>query len=319
MITSNASVRFFGGACGFLRIACMLLPVCLPAVAAQQDRPLDPIAAGLEPDRLVVYRTIGSLELKLHVFEPANHRPTDRRSAFVIIHGGGWTSGNARRGYPFADYFRRQGMLAISIDYRLLNRPPGTTVLDCVRDGRSAVRYIREHAEQLGVDPQLIVVAGCSAGGHVAAGTAMFDSVDDVDEPPGGNRISPSPNALVLYYPVIDTSVAGYGQKKAGAEWRRISPLHQVRPGLPPTIVFHGDADTVTPYVGAVSFRDAMQKSGNDCRLVSHPGGVHGYLIFDLKLFEQSLEETREFLQTKGFLPASALPGDALHVRPSAP
>ena len=280
-------------------IICVLQ--CGDFAFAQRTRPLDPIAKKLQPDRTVLYKSVGDCELRLHVFEPIGHKKADRRSAFLIIHGGGWSGGHPWRCYPFAEYFRRQGMLAITIDYRLLKKPQGTTVFDCVRDGRSAVRYLRQHADEMGVDPKKIVVAGCSAGGHVAAGAALFV---DVDDPADDTSVSCVPDALVLYYPVIDTSTAGYGQKKIGADWQQLSPVHHVRRDLPPTIIFHGTGDTVTPYAGAKSFHAEMRDMGNDCEFVSHNDGIHGYLIFELPLFEDAMQRTQQFLAARSFVSA---------------
>lgn len=265
-------------------------------VQAQLARPLEPIAAKLEPTRTVVYKQVGDRSLHLHVFEPDGHKPSDRRPAFLAIHGGGWTGGDARRFYPIADWFRQKGFLGISLEYRLLNKKAGTTVFDCVKDGRSAVRYLRSHANELGIDPQTIVVSGGSAGGHVAAGTALFDKVNEDSD---NLTVSPHPNVLVLFYPVIDTSKDGYGQKKIGDRWQEISPVHHVRKGLPPTLILHGTGDTVTPYAGAQSFFDQMQAAGNDCKLISHPDGRHGYFIFDLQLYEEAMQQTLAFLQTQ--------------------
>lgn len=263
---------------------------------AQLNRPLEPIAAKLEPTRTVVYKQVGDRNLHLHIFEPAGHKPTDRRPAFLTIHGGGWAGGEARRFYPIADWFRQKGFLGISLEYRLLNKKTKTTVFDCVKDGRSAVRYLRTHADELGIDPQKIIVSGGSAGGHVAAGTALFDKVnEDSDD----LTVSPHPNVLVLFYPVIDTSAAGYGQKKIGDRWRDISPVHHVRKDLPPTLILHGTGDTVTPYAGAKSFFDQMQTAGNHCKLISHADGRHGYFIFDLQLYEEAMQQTLRFLQAQ--------------------
>ncbi|MCA9047926.1 MAG: alpha/beta hydrolase [Planctomycetaceae bacterium] len=269
-------------------------------IAAQaQDRPLDVLAQSLRPDRLLTYKTVAGRDLKLHVFEPEGHKCSDRRSVFLIIHGGGWTGGYPWRCYPFADEFRRLGMVAITIDYRLLNQPPGTTVLDCVRDGRSAVRAVRSHAADLGIDPHRVVVAGCSAGGHVAAGTFLFT---DVDDPADDTGISCVPDAVVLYYPVIDTSADGYGQKKIGEDWMQLSPVDRVRPGLPPTLVFHGTADTVTPFAGVQRFHQRMLSAGNECELVAHEGGRHGWFIFDLQQFREVMSQTKRFLVQRTFV-----------------
>ena len=275
--------------CGLLVWMCM---VC--SAEAQRQRVLDPIAAKLEPTRKVVYKKVGDRELLLHIFEPEGHQPSEKRAVLLGIHGGGWTGGEPRRFYPIADRFRKLGIVGISLEYRLLNKPAGTTVFDCVRDGRDAVRYIRSHAVELGIDPDKIVVSGASAGGHVAVGTALFDGID---EDSNQNTISCKPNALVLYYPVIDTSSEGYGQQKIGDEWRTISPVDQVKPYTPPTILFHGTGDTVTPYTGAVEFQQKMIELNNDCELISQQDGVHGYLIFDLELYESAMQRTEQFLR----------------------
>ncbi len=247
-------------------------------VGAAVGDPVDQLAKDLEPTRKVVYKRVGGQELLLHIFEPAGHQPTDRRACFLAIHGGGWTGGQPRRFYPFAAHFTRFGMVGISIQYRLVKPGSGVTPFECVKDGRSAMRYVRAHATEWGIDPQKIIACGGSAGGHVAAGTALFTGID---EPGEDTSVSSVPNALVLLFPVIDTSKDGYGHAKCGPRWQEISPCHRVSAGLPPTIVFHATGDTVTPFVGAKQFYDAMLQAGNRCELVIHEGGQHGYLMHD--------------------------------------
>lgn len=251
------------------------------------------LAASLEPTRTIVYKKVADRELVLHVFEPAGFKPTDKRPCFVAIHGGGWTGMEPRRFFPFADYFAKSGMVGISVQYRLANAKTGATVFDCVKDVRSALRYVRAHAAELGIDPQKIIASGGSAGGHLAAATAMFDGVNENTD---DLKVSPVPNALVLLFPVIDTSKEGYGNAKIGERWQEISPRHQVRAGLPPTIVFHGTGDTVTPFAGAQAFHDEMIKAGNRCDLDVNDGGVHGYLMRTQALFDDTMKKTEVFL-----------------------
>lgn len=257
------------------------------------------LASKLEPTRIVPYKEVGATTLKLHIFEPAGHQRSDRRSCMVAIHGGGWVGGEPRRFYPFAAHFARLGFVGISIEYRLMKKDSGVTPFDCVKDGRSAIRHIRSRAADFGVDPHKIAVCGGSAGGHVAAGTALFDGVDDASD---DITTSSSADALVLYFPVIDTSSEGYGNAKCGERWREISPLHRVRAGLPPTILFHGTGDTVTPFKGAKAFRDAMVSAGNRCELIVNDGGKHGYLMNDASIYEQTMDRTREFLSALGYI-----------------
>ena len=276
-----------------------------PLVAgAQATKPgardyLDEIAATLEPSRLIVYKKVGGRELRLHVFEPKGFKRTDRRPCFLTIHGGGWGGGGPRRQYPFAAHFAGLGLVGISIEYRLLKPASGVTVFDCVTDGRSAMRYVRSHAAELGIDPQKIIASGCSAGGHIAVGTALFDTFDEAGE---ANGVSSRPNALVLYYPVIDTSPEGYGSAKIGKRWRELSPLHHVRPGLPSTVIFQGTADTVTPLRSAQAFHEAMLANSNHCELVLGPGGGHGYLIRQPDPYKEALRQTEAFLAPLGLL-----------------
>src|SRR6185295_7468462 len=122
-----------------------------------------------------------------------------QRPCFLAIHGGGWTGGEPRRFYPFAAHFANLGMVGVSLEYRLIKVGTGVTPFDCAKDGRSAVRYLRQHAAELGIDPQKIIASGGSAGGHVAAATALFDGVDETSD---DIKVSSAPNAMVLYFPV---------------------------------------------------------------------------------------------------------------------
>ena len=269
--------------------------------AAKAPRYVDTLTPALTPAKLVTYKRAGDRELKLHVFLPPNWKATDRRPAFVTIHGGGWTGGDATRMYAFADAFARRGMVALSVEYRLHKPGGATTVFDCVADGRSAIRYVRAHAAELGVDPARIVANGASAGGHVAVATAQFPGFDTAGE---DQKVSAVPNALVLFFPVIDTSKTGYGNAKLGERWRELSPAHNVRPGLPPTLVFHGTGDTTTPFPGARLFADEMKKAGNVIQLDVNEGGIHGYLFGTRELYEDTLAKTEGFLRRHAMWPA---------------
>lgn len=260
----------------------------------------DQLGATLEPTRAVVYKTIAGRELHLNLFDPPGLADGDRRPCFLTIHGGGWTGLSPRRQYPSAAHFASRGMVGIAVEYRLVPANRETTVVDCVKDARSAVRYVRAHAAELGVDPRRIVVQGGSAGGHLAAGTALFDGVDEASD---DLAVSCAPNALVLFFPVIDTSDRGYGKGLLQKQWRELSPLHRVKAGVAPTILFHGTGDVVTPFEGARNFHQAMLAAGNRCELVPTEGAGHGYLMFDREPFEQAIAQTEVFLASLSLLP----------------
>ena len=291
--------------CSFLFSALIQTCFAQPMNAPDPERPLDAVADQLEPATKVVYKTVGDRSLNLHIFNPTDHKASDKRAVFITFHGGGWVNRDARYFYPFADHFAQQGMVGISVEYRLHDKDADVSVFDCVKDARSAVRYVRKHASELGIDPNRVIVSGGSAGAHLAAGTALFDEVNDTSD---DLSISTIPDVLILYYPVIDTSVHGYGNEKIGERWKELSPVDQVRGGMPSTLVLHGTSDEVTPYAGAKRFEQAMLKAGNKCQLITYEGGRHGYFIFDLELFEEAMEQTEAFLETHGFFPGNAKP-----------
>ena len=297
-------------------LSCVLaLGVLVESSAAGQEKPETPANASaaasesyvislgktLTPSRMAVYKQVGDRALKMHLFLPEGWTAADRRPCILIFHGGGWIGGDAKRMYAFAAHFAKLGMVAASIDYRLVKKGNGVTVFDCVKDGRSAVRYVRAHALELGIDPRRLVVSGASAGGHVAVGTAIFEAVnDDADD----LSIAAEPNLMIPLFPVIDTSKAGYGNGRIGVRWQELSPVHNVRSGLPPTLIFHGTSDTTTPFAGAKRFHEEMLKVGNLCELDVNEGGAHGYVMSNQALFDDTLVKMEAFLMRTKFLPA---------------
>lgn len=264
-------------------------------------RVTDPTNATLQPTRVVEYKVVGDLHLSLNIFQPEiTARDAGKPlPCFVAIHGGGWTGGEPRVMFTQVKQMTDLGMIGVSVQYRLTGGRKTATVFDCVKDGKSAVRYIRKHAAELGIDPDRIAVCGGSAGGHVAVGTAIFPEINEAGE---DAAVSSVPNALILYYPVIDTSTEGYGNAKCGERWKELSPVHNVKPGLPPTIIFHGTGDLTTPYQGAAEFHKLMKQHGNVCELVTHEGGVHGYFLYEQPLYDQTVRRTIEFLHQSKIL-----------------
>lgn len=258
------------------------------------------IGKSLKPDEVVTYKTVenGKLPLTLHVFKPAGWMPTDKRPVLLTFHGGGWAAGEPSTQYYMADRLAQRGWVGISVKYRLTNKfHPGTTPFDAVRDARSAVRYVRAHATELGIDLDRLVVNGGSAGGHLAAATALFDDINDEAD---DLKIPTKPQLMLLFYPVIDTSPDGYGHKLLGENWKTISPVDRVTRGLPPTLLLHGERDTVTPYAGAKLFHERMIAAGNDCELITGKGG-HGYFTYEQAPLDEALAQVDRWLKVHGY------------------
>jgi acetyl esterase/lipase len=263
-----------------------------------QTNPVAALALKIAPAEQIVYKKIGDRELHLDLFKPKDWKAADKRACYVGIHGGGWGAGAPRVMYNFAEHCAQAGMVSACPQYRLYKPGTEVTVAECVKDARLAIRYLRAHAAELGIDPQKIAVSGASAGGHLAAATALFD----VNEAGEDTSVSCAPNALILFSPVIDTSSEGYGHAKVGAQWEALSPAHQVRSGVPPTITFHGTADATTPFKGAQLFHDAMLRAGNRSELVRVEGEQHTYMFKDKARYEETLQRMDAFLASLGFI-----------------
>lgn len=269
-------------------------------------------ARSMKPTRELIFKTIGDASLSLYVFEPEGHKATDRRPAIIFFFGGGWNSGSPQQFYPQSRYLASRGMVAISVEYRVRSRH-GVTPFECVTDGKSAVRWVRANADKLGVDPDRIAAGGGSAGGHVAACTGVIDTLDEPDE---DASVSSKPNALVLFNPALvmpwrDESEMSDEQREQimerfrGRDPREISPYHHVTPDDPPTIVFHGEADTTIPIRTARMFVEAMRKAGNRCELVAYAGKAHGFFNYgrdDGQAFYDTALEADKFLASLGYL-----------------
>ncbi|MDC1106005.1 alpha/beta hydrolase fold domain-containing protein [Prolixibacteraceae bacterium] len=230
-------------------------------------------AISYTPDQKVLYKKTEQGELYLHAFYPKDFSPHDSRPTVVFFFGGGWVGGNPKQFYQQASHLIKLGFVCFSAEYRV-RRFHKTTPFECVEDGKSAIRWIRKHASDFGVNPNMIVACGGSAGGHVAACTGVIDGYDAKSE---DLAISSIPNAMILFNPVLDTTKKGYGATKVKGRETAISPCHHVHSSIPPTIIFHGTDDHTTPFENATRFDSLMFKHGNNCMLIPVLGKDHGF------------------------------------------
>jgi acetyl esterase len=259
----------------------------------------------VQPARLVVYKTAGTktagmAELKLHIFNPPGHVAGDKRPAVVFFFGGGWNGGSAAQFYPHCLYLASRGMVAVSADYRV-NSLHGTTPAECVADGKSAVRWLRRHAAELGIDPDRLAAGGGSAGAQVAAATAFAKGFD---EPGEDTAVSCRPAALVLFNPVVDNGPDGYGHDRVKDYWRNFSPLHNIGPEPPPPAAFFlGTADRLIPVATGERFRDRIVEAGGRCELHLYPEQPHGFFNYKYtENFFATVTAMDRFLVVIGFL-----------------
>ncbi|MCG9792280.1 alpha/beta hydrolase [Flavobacterium algicola] len=252
-----------------------------------------------EPDSVFVYKNTTQGELKMNVFKPQVSGCNKELPVIVFFFGGGWTGGSANQFYQQARFFADKGMIAISAEYRISGKHK-TSPFESVTDGKSAIRYVREHAAELGIDPEQVIASGGSAGGHVAVCTGVIEGFDEINE---NLKISSVPNAMILFNPVVDTTDKGYGAKKVVDRETEISPVHHIEKGIPPTLIFHGTADKTVPFENAERFTKLMQQAGNKCELISYEGQDHGFFngsFFrsgsDDVIFYEMMQKSFEFL-----------------------
>lgn len=278
----------------------------------------------LPGSRAEVYKTIGDTKLKIYIYEPKSHKANAKKPAIVFFFGGGWRGGTPKQFQEHCRYLASMGMVAMTADYRVSSRQ-GSKPFHCVRDGKSAVRWIRQNADRLGVDSNRVVSSGGSAGGHVAASTGILPK----HEEPGENiKVSSVPNALVLYNPVLITAEAKglktFGADKLGKLKTRlgvqdpttISPYHNIRKALPPTLILHGKADTTVPYSNAEAYLKKATAIGLRVELEGYEDMPHGFFNLgrnDNKMFLATVTRMHEFLRSIEYLKGKPRVGEFLN------
>lgn len=247
-----------------------------------------------------VYKAIGDVKLDAHLLYPDGHKPSDRRPAIVWFHGGSWYEGRWDYCLRFCGHFRSKGMVIVMAEYRLYDRH-GTNPIDCIADAKSAIRWVRSNASRLGIHPDRIVAAGFSSGGHLAASTALLERFD---EPTEDRKISSAPNAALLFSACVEPTLDPWYNfmTQPISEPKDGSPSHNVKPGAPPMILFHGTGDGSCSFGAAEAFAQKMRQASNRCELRPFKGRSHFFLLAGDKDRTEVLNEADRFLVSIGFL-----------------
>jgi len=258
-----------------------------------------------------VYKQVQGYDLTVEMFYTEETWRNDRNPTIAFFHGGGWALGDPSEFDEACIRYALKGFITFTFQYRLsVNADgtiphPGITLVECVKDARSAMRWLREHATELHVDPDRLVACGQSAGGQLALSTALAGHVNEYTD---NLQISPVPNALILYSSNVNTMEAWadrlMGERRE--EIWSISPHHNLKPGLPPTIEFHGEEDSMVPIWVVRHFIDKAEKMGNQIEFEPYEGRKHylgdGDDQYGRYYDEGVLERTDRFLQDHGFM-----------------
>ena len=254
-----------------------------------------PWVMGWRPDvkteRGRVYAKVGKATLKLDIVR-SKHAPDRPLPAVIHVHGGVWLFGSRHeQGLPLLSHLAANGWVGFNIDYRL---SPRATMPEHVEDVKRAIAWVRENAEELGVDPSFIALTGGSAGGHLTALAALTSA--DQSLQPGFEQSDVAVQAAVPFYGVYGLAVTGddynEGLKEIVEElvvkakldeepekFMRVSPLNRIGDGpIPPFFVVHGTGDTIVPVGESRHFvKELRSKSGKPVLYAEMPGGQHAF------------------------------------------
>ncbi len=246
------------------------------------------------------YKQIDGIELNLHFYLAEDYKEGAPKPGVLFFHGGGWTGGSPGQFQYQCRRLAEQGMIACSAEYRLRDSH-GTTPYECVKDAKTAARWLRAHAAEFNLNEDKLASGGGSAGGHLAAALATIDIEEDSDN----KEISCVPNALLLFNPVFDNSEQGYGYDRLGEKYKEISPLHNIRKGHPPTLVLLGSQDKCLPVSSVEAYHAAMTQKGDLCEFIVYEGEQHGFFNYKNgtnKYFDITMKAVEAFLRKLEFL-----------------
>jgi acetyl esterase/lipase len=254
------------------------LPATLAALIAFALLASSSSCGGGDVKHGVVYDDRYGDATNMDVYMPSNG---SRRPAVMLVHGGGWYVGEKEDFLLTAHRLSASGYVAASINYRMKS---DGVFPNSVKDVGCALAFLRAHADEYGLDPERVAVFGYSAGGHLGNLIAVAiqdptlapDCAAGITGPPRAVISGAGPNDMRNLGPSpLVTSYMGGSADEKPAEYDLASPIHHVRPGLPPFLFIHGDADWFVPIANSLSMRDALQRNGNDARLMKLAGGGH--------------------------------------------
>lgn len=254
-----------------------------------------------EPTRVdIEYAKLGDRSLKLDLYLPKRDTTSSRSPLVVWVHGGAWRSGS-KENVPLLRWLDH-GFAIASVEYRL---SPEAKFPAQVHDIKAAIRFLRARSNELGLDPERFVIAGGSAGGHLAAlvgvssGIAPLEGTtgDQVDAASDAASQAPSyVSAIVSFYGASDLQTilqqsTEYGlsvrvpalqlflggqPSELPAVAKLASPITHVDPSDPPLWLIHGDADPQMPVEQSRQLADLYRQTGLPVDFEVIPGGRHG-------------------------------------------
>lgn len=250
------------------------------------------------PDKVMAFKQTPQGELKVHFFLPPGWSARDRRPAIVFWVGGGFRSGKIGQFNAKAEYFASRGLVAICAEYR--GRESHGVLLDsCSEDARSAMRWVKSHATELGIAAEKVIASGGSAGGCLSLLVAREEGPNAKDD---NREISPRPCALVLFNPAVGKrvmEVVGWGGPAQASVNAQITALDTPGKNEPPAIIFFGTEDSFLKI--SRDYDRKLRAQGGRCELWIADKMGHGFFN-NQPWHDATLRKADEFLVSLGYL-----------------
>ena len=210
--------------------------------------------------------TYGKYNLACRLYLAQSPKDVPARGCVILFFGGGWIGGTPAQLHNQAIALAAEGWDVALPTYRICTPENKLTPFDCYYDTREVIRALTEGLSGFQADPRRIVLGGASAGGHLALCNAILNETIH-------------PAALVLLNPVVDTTETGYrkGTLRFDGHAEELSPYHLLKKALPPTLLLHGEADTIVPAQNIRDFAEKAQRFGTNLKLKFYPGRGHGF------------------------------------------
>ncbi len=222
-----------------------------------------------------------------------NRKRSQRQPAILFFHGAGFSTNQVTPSQfqHHAAVFASLGMRAICVEYRPAHVEGRYSPMQCLSHARSAIHWVRQHADALAIHPDQITAAGASAGGFLALCCAVIEEVDSIRS---------KPDACILFNAGVDAGPLLTMFPAEADALEAVSPVRHVRSELPPSLFFHGTADQNIPHEQVARFVQQLQQYGNDSTLISFPELGHGFFRYGEHgnvPYKETMEASLAFLQ----------------------
>lgn len=204
----------------------------------------------------------------------------ESNSAVIVCPGGAYAGRAEHEGPVIAKWLNQIGISAFVLDYRVAPYQHPAEISDGIR----AVRYVRYHAERLGIDPHKIAIMGFSAGGHLAASVSVHYEKNFYEPTDAIDKVDARPDATILCYPVIDMFEYRHdgsrtnllGQNPAQEEKKLMALQQQITKATPPAFLWHTSSDQAVPVENSLMYAAGLSQCKVPFELHVYPVGEHG-------------------------------------------